>query len=551
MSRMSVYASNVPYGNCQVRQPPRGWAHRCVVARWRGLSTVISTLAVTLLPLHPLVGQQASRVTISADTGVLIPGHRDFSRYTTPGWCRAAARTAATLLRRTIEFQTSLVTLRPVEDTLGSGGVAAVARACGEHFTIASAAARAQDLSALLDLALYEQNDTLAQAVLARVVALAPTPATVQDNYVEAIRYSLDEAKPPGSVRAAEAFVAKLDALGQSALVARLQAHSQLLAFWQRNDDAVRSRHEAEQIIALGHALPAAELTRSLPYGPIWHAYQELMTEAFLATPDSLPVIAQRYEQELSRAHLTPTASPQMVINQLTPHSMNRLEKNARFPLLHATYWFPAAAGDTVRPVPGKVNLFVGIGGGVMTTEVRHWLAQYDAQGLVITVVVPTRGASWSTGNLDILNGPWTPAEEAKQLEWYWHTYEHLPVTVAVQETHWQWRPAPDGRRIQVDTTSFGKMCGDDMRGCVVLVGRDGVVMFQGHPIPTQFDAGEGILWEKKQFGLVLKWTMAHPTPVAPSASAASVLVPRPVLQTSPSSPLAPHASLLVQHPPQ
>src|ERR1035437_7796607 len=90
--------------------------------------------AGTLDTTHAIT-DSARLATITTDTGAFAPGHRDFSRYDTPGLCLAAAKWTRHVLHRTLEAHDSLFLLRetPERDILGSGGTAAIAQTCATH----------------------------------------------------------------------------------------------------------------------------------------------------------------------------------------------------------------------------------------------------------------------------------------------------------------------------------------------------------------------------------------------------------------------------------
>ena len=137
----------------------------------------VSVLAVTmagavsgLQPFGAVLEAQNVAPPVSADTEILTPGHRDFSRYDTPGWCSAAGGWTANVVRGTVQAEAVLDTLRPSQDTLGAAAVAAVTRACGARFTVATTAvARPPNL---FDLALQEQADSVAMTAVARFAQL-------------------------------------------------------------------------------------------------------------------------------------------------------------------------------------------------------------------------------------------------------------------------------------------------------------------------------------------------------------------------------------------
>lgn len=417
-------------------------------------------------PAPPALPLQASLATITTDTGDLAPGRTVFTRYQTPGLCLVAAQNARTLSRRTVAAQEATDVLQrtdPLRDTMPAG-VVVVARSCGGHLSVASAAA--VDLPDLFNLALLAQNDTLARAVLERQIALAPTESARFGLLLAAVQAYLGA--EPAHVAAAEQVVAQLDARGPGALAAQVAVHDQLEQFGMLTFDQVRVRHEAERVLALLQPVQGSALQ---PYGPqLLDAYQSLMSLAFFNTPDSMPALARRAQQDLRRVPPPPgqqnafvSATFDDVMRMLSPVQDWR-QVGHLTPVLRADIWFPTAAADTAYPARGRVALFVQVpepcyaGYGNFYTPVldpisnrctslyetlRQWHAQYGAAGLDVTLVAATTGVYGT-----VLSGPQTLAEAANNLRWYFLQYLHLPVNrVAVQAVPVSAPlPAPDGR---------------------------------------------------------------------------------------------------------
>lgn len=467
----------------------------------------------SLQPLGAVLSAQTIAPPVSADTEILTVGHSDFTRYDTPGWCQAAGGWTANVLRGTLEAAAVLDTVRPWQDTVGVMGVAAVTRTCGARFTAANTDAAL--LPNLFDLALQEHADSLAAAAVAR---FAQSHRDIQ--WTQVVRGYL-EGRPP-RLAAAEALVAQLDAHESLApLAQRVQAHGQLLAMWAARGDSARSRSEAEQLIRLGQTLPDTTRARFLRSGePLWHAYTVLTTLAFLAHPavsgDS--AIHARYVAAGGRDPLAPSAAfgdpVQGRWEQLDPINRwshnggdwKRAQQFTPFPIWHATYWFPASAAQQ-SPVPGKVNLYVILGGrwrgqGMLAVRLRRWLARYQSQNLAVTIVARTYGFAQFLQFDQQPFGPWTPSEEARALAEYVQQYEQLPVTVAVTETPMQWRPPPDGRRVIEDTARFaGNDIVSDLSPLCVLIGRDGKFLDQERMEETI----------NPTFEALLGWAVAQP----------------------------------------
>lgn len=525
------------------------------------LAGMACILAMTSLPLQRARAQHApasfatpssergvatlpdSVVTITIDTGAFAPGHRDFTRYTTPGLCLAAAQETRDVLRRTLPAQRTLLIARETlaRDTIPTA-VTTIARACGARFTVAGTAPR--ELPALFALALLERNDTLARAVAdrrAKLEAGGPTGATLPGLLTNTVGEYL-RADPPQPT-AAESLVARIDAMGRSALVPRLQAHAQLLQFATSHVDLVdmrqRMRQEADRIITLGQALTPAELVQLRGEtwwgGPVTAAYRALMMLALLEYPDSMPVIARRAQQDLGRTPDGPALT--MGKNPFRDASVQRMTSILRpgasewghtvTPRLQAAYWFPNGV-DTLQPKRGTVSLFIRVrpecyvGDGVpypwfladaescgwLYDYIRHWAAMYGASGLAITLVTEMRGAALQLGAQ-------TPADGARAIAWFLLDGLKLPVSVAVQNVSLlKQLPSPDDRRYY-DLTPFEH--GYDLFGVqdyVVLTGRDGTMLYRGDYGPALF-AQPRMLFD----ALLAQAVLGTHTPTAPAVT--------------------------------
>lgn len=443
----------------------------------------------------------AQLAAITTDTGDFAPGHRDFARYATPLQCLEGARLRRDVSRRTLEAQASLDTLRltPERDTLPAGAVA-VARACGARFTAAGTAVA--ELPALLELAVLGGNDSLAQTVLTRRLAVAPTDSARRQVFLETLDVYLQA--EPARIQAADALVARMDALGRPALVARTDAHARLLHFGEAHMDRAQMRREGERVIALVHDMTPAEVTQ-FGGNAVVTTFEDLMAIARVDHPDSIPMVAQRFQQEVRRPSWTEfLKKPEfqgiefaMLDSAISYLGGGPVNSGAPTPRVQAEFWFPA--GDTVQPAPGYVSLIVNSvrGGnclysldqnfgsdycndGGRIALLRRWLRQYRATGLRVTVVVPDYGYV-------LMRGPEPPATVAQVFKKYFLDYLRLPVTLAVQTPAVAINvPAPDGR-VFFDWMALTKQYQPASKkgsrsdpAIVVLTGRDGRMLYKG-----------------------------------------------------------------------
>lgn len=443
-------------------------------------------------------GISDSVVAVTTDTGPLAPGDRDFSRFTVPGLCVAAAHHATDVARRALAVRYAIRSLRdtaPEHDTLPAQ-VVTLARTCGARFTLPKTAPA--DLPALFTLALLQGNDTLARAVVHRRLALAPSAAERQAVFAEGVASYL--AASPARVTDAERLAAEADTAARAQRANSMRVHLPLLATAVRAFDRPRMLHEATRLIALGHTLDFRVIQDD--YSPIVAAWRAVLQVAFYDHPDSVLALAQQAKADLSRFPRTPgdlkgfnfiTATVAAVRNTLAPFDVSRdTSIRVRAPVV-AKAWFPSPPEHW--PPKGTVSLVL-YGGSACAhrldlnnacDEVYHpWRAlveQYATRGLTLTIVEQTIGTAARSIFL-------SPAAEADTLNWYYRTYLHIPATLAIAPTALVRQVAlPDGRRWYTDTTALGRSIGIHTEGLdietiaaglALLYDRDGTVLYAG-----------------------------------------------------------------------
>lgn len=513
--------------------------------------------------------------TITTDTGAFAPGHREFSRYGTIGLCLAAAHVAQGKFQHTLAAQAVGDTL--VDDTIGLGGAAQVARACGARFTIANTPAR--EFPDLFELALAEQNSELAQAALAQLVAHAPTADARNDLWT----YGLESYLRVGWRAVADTLMVQVDTRGPSARRAQLAMHRDLQYEYEwKEADTVRYRAESQRLLGLTETAPIVKDVAS--YRAEVQGFEGVMKRIVWEGRDSVSALALRAKRALSKYADTPAVttwwgwrpwpslSADQVIDSLAPAWYAFLHRGGggMAPRLRADYWFPAPgapASDTVRPVRGKVNLIcqgraitddrsgMTLKDYDMAAQIRRWLAQYGADQLDVTIV--RRGVGSIDQHTRAFEGAKlfpSPALEAHAWQWYEHDYAYLPVTVAVQMDTAITLPVPDSLLKDVGMLQFNDFWLNDptwrdwalrnfktskaamegirpdkrpgeMPGMCVVIGRDGTIVYAD--ISNQRD--------RYNTGAALRWQFAPHTPLS---SAATPVATHPISQglTAPGS---------------
>jgi hypothetical protein len=430
----------------------------------------------------PVVRDSTLLSTITTDTGDLAPGNKTFTRYTKPALCVAAANDAADVFRHTVLEQIRARQVRradPSADTIPAHA-RAIARTCGTRFTVEETTAD-DDLRDLFTLALLAGNDSLARAALERRVARAGNDSAKAAVLQWGVTAYL--AATPARVPAATGTAERLDALGPSALSAKLEAHAAQLRFATARFDERTMLREADRVIALAQGVPMSTIRNN--YGPLLDAYRALGQVAYVEAPDSVMAIVARAKADLSRVPLPATFSTmslERLRNELLPFNMQQYASRPLPPVV-TPYWFPAPP-DRWPPGAGRLSLVIYSGDllnycvrseygilehgledpcSLLHTTLPHWAALYG-ETVSITLVAQTRGHA-------ARSIPLPPSAEADTLAWFLRDHLKLPVTVGVVldsvgprsppntygDAHPRWADTTFGRD-WIDTTAYGKL---------------------------------------------------------------------------------------------
>lgn len=422
----------------------------------------------------------ANLATITTDTGEFAPGPREFTRYSNPTMCLAAANNMEDWARRGVTDREHFDSLTNtfVRPSI-SPAVSAKVRACSARF-FSNSRATAADLTILYAVALHASDSALASATLTRL--LAKTKTSTDRNYIrlDAMGALLgvpnrmfDVAVDPPDTARARQLLGQIDtATGVSADM-RMAARDILLKFLTRTDDTqhrdtVAIRTLAQEVITLWQTVPRAQRTGEVA-GAMIRAYRALVTTA-LASGQAVTDVARdamrdiammpsppKIDVDSARKNVPiPSAPVAAVVEWLAPNQYVLAQRHIHTPPLHADYWFVAPHGDSLQPARGKISVWLKLPpwcsydyamwsdeGGCWNQEasvLRQWLAEYDPANVNFTVVTQTLGGSRWEGNI-------SPAREAERARWFVQDYYHLPVTVAVQVSGFDTLPAPDRRR--------------------------------------------------------------------------------------------------------
>ena len=417
-----------------------------------------------------ITGIGAARwATINTDTGDLAPGHRDFSRYNDVRLCSVAARLELAYARQTLterEHADSIRRVAPDRDSLPSR-IANVAKACRNHvpFNISLESLQLALLAGTDSTVQGIVQDQILQPLLRAEAAHAPGQAELRERLLQVD--SLYLAAEPARVIAAQRLVAQLDSDPQSDLSTRIRGHVQLMEFWYDHDRFTECNPEIAALYQLGVRDTAATLRKDDLYS-LKTAMEVSAVIAFLTHSEGVREIAQRWSTLFRRPamiraanqikstsstgvffHELQTQSVDWLAAAISPYPDTTLRHHAALRPMHADVWFPRTAAATPVPHPGAASLVIPLwectpssylevltqrGGDAYDCAgalmlLRRWYKRYASAGLAITIVAQTNGVN------TFLGGPKSAQGEAEDIRWYFQTYWHLPVTVAVQTT--------------------------------------------------------------------------------------------------------------------
>lgn len=442
-----------------------------------------SLVAQSVAPGH-------SAPAITTDTGALAPGHRNFSRYSTPSLCLSAVESELATAHRSLAAQAAATALlrTPERDTLPTN-VIMVARSCIAPFTVRTLPAR--ELRSLFVLALAAGKDSLAESVLDRQVVAATTDSARVRLFAAALADYL--AASPARVDAARALLVRAQRPGgvNAANIGRLwvQLHLALLDFWERTrPDAPERAQAADSILTFVREGHATSLLGKERQEAVMQCYQVLMSVAYLIHPDApdsaLLQLAQHAKDDLSwippdttwydpnwkpgsASHRASADVPAQgrsakamraagykalvsginwhdvplprIVSEFAPEGAVVLSDSARRPEpVVARVLLPADADTTLKPemiavryqpIPScLVNYDAPLYDLACTMPMTQLQRWRETYGsrLRLTVVAPSFGHA-------VYSGPLSPQQEAQRIAWYVRDYWHIPATVALR----------------------------------------------------------------------------------------------------------------------
>lgn len=402
-----------------------------------GVSVTASpVLTAQTTPVNPANDSAAiAAAAAQADTGRMIAGYQDLSRYNTPGYCLGAMDGRQSAIWRSINDTKRVA--GQASDTLPTD-VIATGRACLAGLKLD--AIPAYELYNLMRLAVRFGDTTMVWSAIRRQLALATTDEERGYALSDAVEATLSA--HPIQHTLAMSLLGRLDDIGVGAHVPRLLAHAKMreYAYFIRFDTAAIMREG--KLMAQIETLFSPE-ERRWWRNELGSVFEDSISLAWYQHDPNLTANVRGYfERRVA-------AVPEWGLNEdqqgLFIARLAQLTESIGQTVqpLEGDFWFP----DTVKqpqPPAGRVTLMFMVekSNGAETDQIamlRRLYTKYHAKGLDILLISKTQGYSWSSP-------PQEPADEAKTIAWYYRDYLKLPFTVMVAETPFTRRP--DGRRM-------------------------------------------------------------------------------------------------------
>jgi hypothetical protein len=429
---------------------------------WISLVTVSAAIAQKPTP-HPNPNDSAAIAVAAAeaDTGRMVPGYQDISRYDTPGYCLAAIETIVEETWRS--GQRALAVEGSPQDTLPTKALT-IGKQCTTHLPGVQHIGP-QELGNMERLAIVLDDSVTLNAAVNRHVSLAlddQARADILYNVINDLAYTDPPSAPhPRQFGWAKVILARLDSMGAGVRIQRLRAHMNMAALMtEARFDTTALLREDTAIRHIRTLLTAQDRERYkyLEMKPI--VMDSLLVAWYRNDPDLKTHVRATLERELGIVHgLDPTIKEAVIV------AREWLAAQIGTPArpIAGKYGFPSPRPPLV-PEPGKVTLvtLVKKGEGLMTPDLamlRRLYDKYHSAGLEIVLVLKTEGYSWASP-------PQSAAVEAKTIAWYYLNHLGLPFTIVVYETPFTRKP--DGRRVS-GVIPFS----NDYHG-MTLIGRDG-----------------------------------------------------------------------------
>lgn len=357
-----------------------------------------------------------------SDTGRMMPGYGDLSRYDNPGMCLAAITGVQNAIWR--RGQPDTLPRYTGSDTIPTAA-REIGRACLAHMSPENV-----DSAQLYDLmaAAIKAGDTALARRAAVYHAAKITGGAREQGYVlfDAMQHGF--ASRPSQVEWAESLFRHIVTLGPDALDPMRDAFSlRSQIAWTRFDTATLFRIDHDRDTIFKRLIAEGVVEDSSDLGVIYmDSISVVRHQRSPGFRDEMERIGHRYVEMYSGSDLG---------RIMAMGSLEGIMGTARIlgtsapPPFKMFSHYPASA--PLGPAPGRVTVvgyIEGLGEGVMEpylATLRRLHEKYHDSGLDIILIAQTQGFAWRSPPLDT-------AEEAKLIGWYYREHLKLPFTIFV-----------------------------------------------------------------------------------------------------------------------
>ncbi len=404
-----------------------------------------------------------------ADTGRMTWGRIDFSRYVGARPCDRAIRATEFLSSRVYNRDTAFrIALLSAADAPIAPEAFAIAKACGSKFTLATI--DPAELWSLLRISFALQDDAQALAAFERRLSLAESVNEQITVLVKGVDQMFRE--QPARIANIMDLLGRLDALGEAAVMQRIDVRIRLLDYWYDRYQVDSIQAYAARILALSAPLSPAQ-RNAIELKDVW----DMLLVVANATGDIRAQHSVLDSALVDFAAWRGGEGGQWVAGKTQLVDMREATYGKKARALPADAW--ANDGGHVHPALGKLSVILKTNHNCGTkcydqyNIVRQLIAQHGAN-LDLTFAVGTWGYAPGSGVL-------TPAEEVGAIERYFVQYHELPVAIAVFTSDVD---TLDDGRIARRTSSLNTAFGSSD---AIIVDKDGFVRWIG-PLKTRND---------------------------------------------------------------
>lgn len=426
------------------------------------LSLLVSSIADaqtnTITTVEPIDSAAVKAAWARADTGRMMPGYHDLTRYDTPGYCVAAIKGMERLIWRrgesdTLPKQTDLDTIPERAREVG--------RACLAKMTPGTVPYA--ELYNFTRAALWVGDTALARQAVEYHLSVSPDDARERGYILVDAMVEARDSRPM-QLSFLESLVPKFAELGEGAARAHADAIGILRQVAHYQFDTTRMlKYSAERESLIQSLTPEVRKKHNLSLGNVFSDSLEIIWYKLI--PDLAPTIERLGNQwatagEVDRDFARVVIAMATLAGEMAGKDAKSVDMYKRFP-----------SNASLIPQKGRVTLVLAlnrIGRGRMDNTLsllRRLHDRYHEHGFDVILVGRTSGYAWDSP-------PLNPDDEANLFGWYYREYLNLPFSVFVEETSFYKKP--DGRKV-AEPTPFQSMY-KPLSLTRYLIGRDGTI---------------------------------------------------------------------------